>query len=54
MNVIDKGKQDALSLHLNSKLGLSIQAATGSGYQSIYELTVTHMRSRRTLIALAL
>ena len=38
-----RGQQDALSLHLNSKLKLIIQAATDSGYQSIYELTVTHM-----------
>ena len=49
-----RGQQDALSLHLNSKLRLIIQAATDSGYQSIYELTVTHMRSRRALTALAL
>ena len=49
-----RGQQDALSLHLNSKLRLIIQVATDSGYQSIYELTVTHMRSRRALTALAL
>ena len=42
-----RGQQDALSLHVNSKLGLSIQGATGSGYQSIYELTVTRGKNQQ-------
>ena len=45
-----RGRQDAPTLHINIltvSSDLSIQGATGSDYQFIYELSVTHPYPRQ-------